>query len=192
MEGEGFLRRWSRLKSGAGDEAPLPGRMPAGSEVGHARSTSDEVAHVRQQKAAGSAAAATDSSIPAIPSARARPTMEDAMHLTPDSDYSAFVAKDVDKAVRRLALKKLFADPHFNQPDGLDIHMADYNIAAPLPATMLAALRQARDFLQEDPASEDNDSAASDSVDERGCTVRAAAGNDAAQSKHSEPGRNES
>jgi hypothetical protein len=83
-----------------------------------------------------------------VANSTALPTLEDAMHLTPESDYSTFVAQDVDKAVRRLALKKLFADPHFNQPDGLDIYMGDYNRADPLPEPMLAALRQAQGFLQ--------------------------------------------
>ncbi len=77
------------------------------------------------------------------------PTLEDAASLTPESDYSAFVAPGVDQAVRRLALQKLFADPHFNRMDGLDIYISDYNRSEPLTASMLAALRQAQGFLQQ-------------------------------------------
>ena len=75
------------------------------------------------------------------------PTLEDAARLTPDADFSAFVAKGVDQSVRRLALKKLFADPNFAVMDGLDIYIADYNKAAPLTDAMLASLRHAPGVL---------------------------------------------
>ena len=75
------------------------------------------------------------------------PTLEDAARLTPDADFSAFVAKGVDQSVRRLALKKLFADPHFNAIDGLDIYMNDYNKAAPLTPAMLASLKHAQGLV---------------------------------------------
>lgn len=76
-------------------------------------------------------------------------TLEDVARLTPDSDYAVFFAQGVDKAVRRMALKKLFSDPHFNLPDGLDIYMGDYSQASPVSASMLAALQQAQGFLQQ-------------------------------------------
>ena len=42
--------------------------------------------------------------------------------LTPESDYAAFTAPQVDARVRNEALKKLFfGDPHFNTGDGLDV-----------------------------------------------------------------------
>ena len=50
-------------------------------------------------------------------------------------------------AVQRLALKKLFSDPHFKVMDGLDIYMDDYNKASPLAADMLAQLRHANSAL---------------------------------------------
>ena len=71
------------------------------------------------------------------------PTMDDVATLTPDSDFSGFVARGVDQAVRRSALKKLFADPHFNTMDGLDIYIDDYTKPSPLSETMLASLRHA-------------------------------------------------
>jgi len=51
----------------------------------------------------------------------AAPTLDDVAGLTPDSDYAAFIAPQVEAQVRNAALKKLFSDPHFNTPDGLDV-----------------------------------------------------------------------
>ena len=75
------------------------------------------------------------------------PTLDDVATLSFESDYSGFVAQGVDKAVRRLALKKLFSDPHFKVMDGLDIYIDDYNIASPVAADMLAELRHADSAL---------------------------------------------
>jgi hypothetical protein len=71
----------------------------------------------------------------------ALPTLADAMRLDAQSDYSAFVGRGVDASVRRLAMKKLFSDPHFKILDGLDIHMEDYNRPDPISPAMLAALQ---------------------------------------------------
>jgi hypothetical protein len=76
------------------------------------------------------------------------PTLSEVPGLTPDSDYSRFFAAGVDKTVQRAALKKLFADPHFNLIDGLDIFMGDYSIASPMPAAMLAALSHVQSLLE--------------------------------------------
>lgn len=131
MDNEGFLQRWARLKNG-GQAQSLP---QTGKDA-------TSVEDVRPENARPDVpAAATAPSL--------APTMADAARLTPDSDYSAFVAQGVDKAVRRVALKRLFSDPHFNLLDGLDIYMGDYNRADPVSASMLAALHQAQGFLQQ-------------------------------------------
>jgi hypothetical protein len=121
MPNEGFFHRWSRLKAepAALDVAPAP---PA----------------VVQP-----APASVDIQAADIPP----PTLADAAALNGESDYSAFVARGVDAPVRRLAMKKLFADPHFNQVDGLDIFMADFNVPDPVSPAMLAALDHARGTL---------------------------------------------
>lgn len=75
-------------------------------------------------------------------------TLEDAARLTPDSNFAPFVARGVDENVRRAALKKLFADPHFNVMDGLDTYIEDYSKFEPIPAAMLAALNQAQALLK--------------------------------------------
>jgi hypothetical protein len=68
--------------------------------------------------------------------------------LTFDSDYSAFFHPKVDEDLRRAALKKLFSDPHFNVMDGLDVYIDDYSKTEPIPAAMMAGLRQAQNILQ--------------------------------------------
>ena len=72
------------------------------------------------------------------------PTMEDVAALTPESDFSRFVTPKVDAGVRNAALKKLFADPHFNVMDGLDTYIEDFGRADPLPASTLRQMAQAR------------------------------------------------
>lgn len=129
MSDEGFFRRWSRLKSVGGDAAPPEApRAPA------------------PPVPVNAPAASADPEAEAAPRAPL-PTLEEAARLTPDADFSAFVAKDVDQSVRRLALKKLFTDPHFNTIDGLDIYMSDYNKAAPLTPAMLASLKHAQGLV---------------------------------------------
>jgi hypothetical protein len=68
--------------------------------------------------------------------------------LTPDSDFRAFFHPKVDEETRRAALKKLFSDPRFNIMDGLDVYIDDYSKSEPIPAAMLAGLRQAQNILQ--------------------------------------------
>jgi len=75
------------------------------------------------------------------------PTLEDAAQLTAESDFSVFVSQGVDKAVQRMAMKKLFADPHFGLMDGLDVYIDDYTKADPVSEAMLASLHHARDIF---------------------------------------------
>lgn len=68
--------------------------------------------------------------------------------LTYDSDLRGFFHPKVDEGLKRSALKKLFADPHFNIMDGLDVYIDDYSKPDPLPAAMLAQLRQAQKIVE--------------------------------------------
>ena len=72
------------------------------------------------------------------------PTLADAQALTSDSDFKPFVARGVAPEVRNAAMKKLFADPHYNVMDGLDIYIGDYSIPDPLPASMLRQMASAQ------------------------------------------------
>lgn len=85
------------------------------------------------------------------------PTLEQVASLTTDSDFTPFVARGVDETVRRAALKKLFADPHFNVMDGLDTYIDDYNKFEPLTPLMVAALNHAKDLIAREFAAEEDD-----------------------------------
>jgi hypothetical protein len=76
------------------------------------------------------------------PAAEPPPTLEDVQSLAPGADVSRFVRADVAPEVKNAALKKLFADPHFNAMDGLDVYIDDYNKADPLPPEMLRKAAQ--------------------------------------------------
>jgi hypothetical protein len=117
---ERFLQRWSRLKT-QGEPPPAGVAVPV-----EATETKEDA-------------------LPPTPT----PTLGDVAALTHDSDYSAFLGTGVDTTVRRLAMKKLFSDPHFNVMDGLDIYMGDYNKPDPVSPAMLAALQHAQRFMQD-------------------------------------------
>ena len=68
--------------------------------------------------------------------------------LTIASDYRGFFHPKVSEDMRRAALKKLFSDPHFNVMDGLDVYIDDYSKSEPIPAAMLASLKQAQNILK--------------------------------------------
>lgn len=67
--------------------------------------------------------------------------------LTADSDFTGFMHPKVEDALRRVALKKLFCDPHFNVPDPFEPYSGDLTGAEPLTEELLATLNQARTHL---------------------------------------------
>jgi hypothetical protein len=67
--------------------------------------------------------------------------------LTPESDFTGFMHPKVEDALRRVALKKLFCDPHFNVPDPFEPYSGDLTGAEPLTEELLATLNQARTHL---------------------------------------------
>lgn len=75
--------------------------------------------------------------------------------LTAESDFTGFMHPKVDDALRRVALKKLFSDPHFNVPDPYEAYSGDWTVGEPISEEMLATLNQARTLLfDKDPAKE--------------------------------------
>lgn len=123
MAADNFFARWSKRKTEATS-------LPAASDP-----------------AADLAAANTPVASDPQAVAKPLPTLADVEGLTAESDYAAFVAKGVDEAVKRGAMKKLFALPQFNIMDGLDIYVGDYSQPDPLPPGMLEALNHARSAL---------------------------------------------
>ncbi len=57
------------------------------------------------------------------------------------------MAGNVGPEVRNAAMKKLFADPHFNIMDGLDIYIDDYSKPDPIPESMLRQMTSSK-FLK--------------------------------------------
>ena len=74
--------------------------------------------------------------------------------LTFESDFKAFMHSKVEDALKRAALKKLFADPRFNVMDGLDTYIDDYTKADPFPEGLLARIEEVRDKLLAPPPAE--------------------------------------
>lgn len=64
--------------------------------------------------------------------------------LTFDSDFTAYLAANVEESVKRAALKKLLHDPRFNVMDGLDTYIDDYTKNDPVSEEMLKTLEHAR------------------------------------------------
>jgi hypothetical protein len=143
MSDERFLRRWSRMKAQAqhGDVVAQPPQPQARAEP----ASEPDLPAVAQSAPHPPVAPA-----PASPAAPAHlPTLDDVAALTSVSDFSAFVTQGVDKTVQRLAMKKLFSDPHFRVMDGLDIYIDDYTKSDPLPAAMLASLEHAKSVFSQ-------------------------------------------
>ena len=132
---EGFFDRWSRRKQQARDsEAPA---------VAPAEAVPDAVPPVSPEAPVAVASPAA----PSEPGAPPPPTLADTTELTIDSDFKPFMAKGVAPEVKNAAFKKLFADPHFNVMDRMDIYIDDYSIPSPLPESVLRQMASAK-FLK--------------------------------------------
>ncbi len=132
---DGFLSRWARRKAQVRDGV-VDDAAPAAAVV------APLLAAPPIPEAASPAALAAPS-----PPAEPPPTLADVALLTRDSDYSRFVGNGVDSGVTQAAMKKLFADPHFNVMDGLDTYIDDYGKPDPIPLAMLKQMNQSK-FLK--------------------------------------------
>jgi hypothetical protein len=130
----GFLSRWSRRKADVREGRPLD--EPSGSPV-----AASLPASVRAE-ASGLQVAPLEQPLEQV--ARPLPTMADAQQLTPESDFSGFMTKDVTPDVKNMAMKKLFTDPHFNVMDGMDVYIDDFTQPDPLPMAMLRQMASAK------------------------------------------------
>lgn len=137
---EAFLSRWSRLKL----ETPKL-----------------ETGEVAQPAEPDPVAAPVPPTADALSSQESPlPPMES---VTVQSDFRPYLQATVDAGLKRMALKKLFQDPHFHfaNMDKLDIYIDDYSIADPLPEGMLEQLKFAQDYIFKDPTKSEADSAVS-------------------------------
>lgn len=135
----GFLSRWSSRKAESRQAKPLAPATDHANETPSERSTADP----------------SVTAVAAQPSAQAvnAPTLDDVNGLTPDADFSTYVRQEVPTEVKNAAMKKLFADPHFNVMDGLDVYIDDYSQPDPLPPAILRQMASAHALnLVEQPA----------------------------------------
>jgi len=126
---DGFLSRWSRRKQEVAAGRPV--QEPEPSPPPEALPSAPAMSAAEPQPVAEPAAEP-------LP-----PTLADAQALTPESDFKPFMGRSVAPDVRNTAMKKLFADPHFNAMDGLDIYIDDYSKPDPLPEGMLRQMASA-------------------------------------------------
>ncbi|MDZ7867519.1 DUF3306 domain-containing protein [Acidovorax sp.] len=126
---DGFLSRWSRRKQEVAAGRPV--QEPEPSPPPEALPSAPAMPAAESQPVAEPAAEP-------LP-----PTLADAQALTPESDFKPFMGRSVAPDVRNTAMKKLFADPHFNAMDGLDIYIDDYSKPDPLPEGMLRQMASA-------------------------------------------------
>jgi hypothetical protein len=133
---DGFLGRWSRRKQEVREGVPQeePPRVQA----------AELVPEVPTALPSGTAVAPVQNAAAPATKREPLPTMADVQALTNESDFKPFVARNVDPEVRNAAMKKLFADPHYNVMDRLDIYIDDYSQPDPLPESMLRQMASAK------------------------------------------------
>ena len=142
VEDKGFLGRWARRKTDVLQGKPL-----------HEPEFNTKPAPALVIGAVGPVPDAAQSATQLVtPAVAPEPpekllSLEDVKLLTKDSDFKPFMAQGVGPEVRNAAMKKLFADPHFNVMDGLDIYIDDYSKADPIPESMLRQMASAK-FLK--------------------------------------------
>lgn len=144
MSESSFLSRWSRRKVAVREGKAVPAEPPAA-----------PVPPGPPPAAADAGPVVAPEPVPAEP----LPTLADAALLKPGDNIARFVASGVDQAVKRAALKTLFADPHFNVMDGLDIYIDDYSKSEPIPMDVLRRMRQSETLGLFEPTDEEREAA---------------------------------
>ena len=134
-DADGFLGRWSRRKAQArrGEIPPEPGEQPESEEVASDVQFDDSAiaaGHEEPSMQDGDEESGAPRELPPLDS------------LDENSDYSMFMAADVDPDVRRDALRKLFRSPKFNVRDGLDDYDDDFSSPEPLGDIVTAEMRR--------------------------------------------------
>ncbi len=134
----GFLSRWSRRKVAVREGQALPSDpQPAVQEAARPPALPPGLPAASDPTPPGTPTEAKPEPPPAL-------TLDDVALLTRESDYAAFMAREVAPDVKNAALKKLFTDPHFNVMDGLDTYIDDYGKPDPLPPGMLRQMVQSK------------------------------------------------
>jgi len=133
---ENFASRWSRRKIEARKTEEKPAEPKPSSEPAVSAAPAD-------------AAAAP----PGAPAPRELPPLESLKGLA--SEYTEFLKPGVDENLRRSALKKLFADPHFENFERFEAYCEDFTKGEPIPLAMLKTLEHAKELLFGDEEKKD-------------------------------------
>jgi len=161
MAEDGFLQRWSKRKASLGDRAP---DAPPKGGVGQTPVLPPIDSGVLKplNPAPIARADAPDQAQPgaAHTAAPPPPSLADTQALTPASDFRPFMGQGVAPEVKNAAMKKLFADPHFNVMDRMDIYIDDYSQPDPLPLAMLRQMNGAKFLNLFEDEDQDKDKAA--------------------------------
>lgn len=146
------LERWSRKKRGEeGDEQPLESAAPAAVE--------------EELRESGAVSDGLEQQLePHEPEVEETPapgsldhTLPDPDALPPGSDFSVFMASGVSAALRRRALKRLWATGNYNVRDGLDDYDADYRQQLkPMASELAGKLRRWADKAEKSVASDES------------------------------------
>src|SRR2546421_5990578 len=134
----GLANPWSRI--------PAPSRRSASSRARSCRRSSAPMADEKEAFLSRWSRLKREARVEKNeePPAPALPPVES---LTPESEFSGFMHPKVKEELRRLALKKLFSDPHFNLPDPFEAYSGDWTGGEPIAPELLATLNQARSVL---------------------------------------------
>lgn len=147
---EGGLRRWARRKAETKRERAAP---------------------VLEEEAGKAPAVSEPAGIPAGEEGEgAKPPAEldlpDIESLTPDSDFTVFMKDGVPPALRRLALRKLWASsPMFNVIDEMVEYGEDYTNAAMVVEGMKSAWEPGRGYAREETPKEEPVSEAAEAAE---------------------------
>jgi Protein of unknown function (DUF3306) len=138
----GRLARWSQRKAAArrGDPPPAEGDDVVKRVATHDQQPSDPISKVTDA-AASPESVAPDEDVPELPPIEA---------LTFQSDYTAFMAKNVPEALRRAALRKLWqSDPVLANLDGLNDYDEDYHLVDTSITAAQTAYKVGKGYLEE-------------------------------------------
>ena len=151
--GESFLSRWDRVKRDRAQVTPAV----AAAGIEQSAEVTEQIANTDAPLQPKSAEDRRPE--PTLSNSRVPVELPSLDSLTPQSDYSPFMAKDVDMKLRNQAMKKLFTDPHYNVMDRLDIYIDDYSVHAPLPLEVIRQMNIAKTLgLFDDEEDQESDS----------------------------------
>ncbi|HJS02504.1 MAG TPA: DUF3306 domain-containing protein [Variovorax sp.] len=158
---EGFFERWSRRKQqvkegeAVPEEPVVPVKARAEPVPVAEAAPAAEAAHLHPNPPSEGEG---EGELPPAP------TLTDAQALTPESDFKPFLAGNVAPEVKNAALRKLFADPHFNVMDGLDTYIDDYSVSTPVPESVLRQMASAKfmKLFDEQPDKDPENNASAD------------------------------